>query len=395
MRIAYFDCFSGAAGDMIVGACLDAGADPEYLRGEFSKLDLDSVEIQINKVNKKGISCTSFQPVDTNEKAASHRHLSHIVEIIQRADLSSAVQQNAIQIFENLARAEAKVHGTDINKVHFHEVGAVDAIMDVVGACIALENLGIEKVYGSPLTVGGGTVRCDHGIMPVPAPATAELIKGIEIVPTTARFELLTPTGAAILTTLCLRFGPLPQMRIESIGYGAGQRDYPDLPNVLRLLVGEQAAESTAETLSDEVCILETTIDDMPSEQVGYVMEKALGQGALDVYAAPVYMKKNRPGISLTVICSVSQGAELEELLFRETTTFGIRRRVSPRSILARKHKTVATCYGTIRIKVGYLAGEEVSCSVEFEDCRKAAEEHQVPVRQVIAQAMAAYQSSK
>ncbi len=380
---------------MIVGACLDAGASCEYLRGELGKLGLPSVAIQIEKVNKKGISATSFRPVDTHPGHTHHRHLSHIVEIIQAAGFSSAVTSNAVKIFQNLAQAEAKVHNTDINKIHFHEVGAVDAIMDVVGACIALESLRIEKVLCSPLTVGGGTVSCDHGLMPVPAPATAELIKGIELVPSNVSSELLTPTGAAVLTTLSSGFGPIPALCIKSIGYGAGQRDYPGWANVLRLLVAEQKDSSAAGTLSDEVCILETNLDDMPAEQIGYVMGKALEQGALDAYSTAVYMKKNRPGVCVTVICPVSRQAQMEQLLFRETSTFGIRRRLCQRSILPREHKSVETPYGTIRIKVGFLDGQETTGSAEFEDCLQAAKQHNVSVRQVMTVAIAAYQNSR
>ncbi len=395
MKIAYFDCFSGAAGDMIVGACLDAGVSPGHLREELAKLGLPAVEIHIEKVNKKGISATSFRPVEIHKGHAHHRPLSDILKIITAAGLSAAVKNNAVQIFQNLARAEAKVHDIDINQVHFHEVGATDAILDVVGACIALESLGIEKVLCSALAVGSGTIQCEHGLLPVPAPATAELIQGIELASSPAAGELLTPTGAAVLTTLSSGFGPLPALRIESIGYGAGQRDIPGLPNVLRLLVGEQKETSTADALCDEVCILETSLDDMPAQQIGYVMGKMLEQGALDVYSTSIYMKKNRPAACLTVICPPDRQTAMERLLFRETSTFGIRRRLCQRSILPRTHKTIETLYGTIRIKVGFLDGQEITASPEFEDCLEAARRHDVPVRRVMAAAAVAYQNSR
>ncbi len=394
MKIAYFDCFSGAAGDMIVGACLDAGVSPDHLRAELAKLGLPGVEIRIEKVTKKGISATSFRPVEVRKGHIHHRHLSDILKIIVAAGLSPAVQDRAVKIFQNLARAEARVHQIEVEQVHFHEVGAVDAILDVVGACIALESLGMEKIFCSPVPVGSGTVQCDHGLLPVPAPATAELMKGIEIVPSAVSGELLTPTGAAVLTTVSSGFGPLPALQIESIGYGAGQRDFSGLPNVLRLLVGQLKEENTApEPLCDEVCILETCLDDMPAQQIGHVMGKTLEQGALDVYSTPVFMKKNRPGVCLTVICPPARQAAMEQLLFRETSTFGIRRRLCRRSILPRTHKPVETPYGTIRIKVGFLDSQEITASPEFEDCLHAAKQYNVPVRWVMAAAVTAYQS--
>ena len=293
-KIAYFDCFSGAAGDMIVAAALDASADADNLRTQLASLNLPEVTIQIEKVQKNHLAATSFHPQLT-APAKSHRHLPDILAIIQAAQLSDAVKAQAAEIFQNLARAEAKVHNIAPEQVHFHEVGAADAIVDIVGACVTLESLAVEKIYCSALTVGTGTVKCAHGVLPVPAPATAELIKGIEIRPSNIPFELLTPTGAAILTTLADSFGPPPPMKIESIGYGAGQRDLTETPNLLRLLIGQTDTESENSTHPDLVTILETNLDDATGQLIGYITEQLLNAGALDTFCTPVTMKKTDP----------------------------------------------------------------------------------------------------
>ena len=416
MKIAYFDCFSGAAGDMIVGACLDAGVSSDYLRSELARLGLDQVELKIEKVSKNGIAATSFQPIIKNHhhhhhhsdsdsdahgsgycrehKHPAHRNLQTIIEIINGAGFSDKVTQQAVKIFQRLAQAEAKVHGTTEDQIHFHEVGADDAILDIVGSCLALEALGVEKVFCSRLTVGSGTVRCEHGVLPVPAPATVELIKGIEITHSGAQVELLTPTGAAILTGLADSFGSMPPMKITGDGYGAGQRDIAEFPNVLRLLVGE-TVESGQQANADEVCVLEANIDDATAELIGYVSEKLLEAGALDVYCTAIVMKKNRPGTLITVLCRPADAARMEQIMFRESTTFGIRRHSCRRSILPRDYCTVDSPYGKIRIKQGYFDGSVITGSVEFDDCQKAAEKHNVPVKQVISAAMAAYEREK
>ena len=392
MKIAYFDCFSGAAGDMIVGACLDAGASEQRVRKELARLNLPEVDLKIEKVLKNGISATAFVPEVVRQDQPRHRHLPKIVEILAKAGLSPTVEKRAIEIFQRLAQAEAKVHGTTVEKIHFHEVGAADAIMDVVGAAVALEALGIERVFCSSPAVGAGTVKCEHGIMPVPAPATAELIKGIEIAPAPVEQELLTPTGAAILTTITRRFGSAPAMRITDIGYGAGQRTYPDLPNVLRLLVGEMAGDATDGLNSDQVVVLEANLDDTTGELIGHVTELLGKAGALDVTCTPITMKKNRPATMLSVLCKPKDEAGLERIFFTESTTLGIRKHTCQRSTLPRRHQTVETPYGRIRIKVGYLSGTPATTAVEFEDCRQAAEEHHVSVKLVMVAAMSAYQ---
>lgn len=395
MRIAYFDCFSGAAGDMIVAACLDAGAPQEVLREQLGHLRLDEAELHIEKVNKKGIAATSFEPRlrDTSTASCPHRTFETIVTLIEQAHLSDQVKGNAIKIFTRLAEAEAKVHGTSPADVVFHELGAVDAIIDIVGSCVALEALKLDKVYCSPLITGSGMVECAHGILPIPAPATAELIRGVPLGHSEASFELLTPTGAAILTTLAAEFGAMPAMSITDIGYGAGQYDNPDMANVLRVLIGE-TIEQAGDRESDEVYLLEANVDDATAELIGHVTEKLLGAGALDVYCTAIMMKKNRPGTLLSVICQSDDAAKLERLIFLESTTFGIRRQLCHRSILTRAQQTVETVFGPIGIKTGRLDGRTATCSVEFEDCREAAERHGVPVKDVMSAAMAAYKQA-
>jgi len=395
MKIAYFDCFSGAAGDMIVGAFLDAGASADHLREELAKLNLTEVDLRIEKVNKAGFSATSFHPVISHLNHTTHRHLPDILKIIAQAALSSSVQEKASRIFTRLAEAEARVHDCAVEKIHFHEVGAADAIMDIVGAAAALESLGIEKVFCSNLTVGGGTVQCEHGIMPVPAPATAELIKGIEITPTDIQLELLTPTGAAILTELSESFGPIPPMQIDATGFGAGQRDLPNQPNVLRLLIGQSAQPDQTSTLQDVVVVLEANIDDATPELIGHVTDQLTQAGALDVYCTSIAMKKNRPATSISIISRPQDTTKLEGILFTECTTLGIRRHTCQRSLLERQTKTVQTPYGQIRIKIGYYNGNPVTQAAEFEDCQKAARQHNVPLKTIMTEAILAYQNSK
>ena len=395
MTIAYFDCFSGAAGDMIVAACLDAGASADYLCSELGKLGLREIDVHIGKTVKHGIAAMTFDPrTDQHEHAGGaghgHRHLSVIVDIIDKAQLSGSAGDKAVQIFRRLAQAEAKVHGVGVEEVHFHEVGAADAIADIVGACIVLESLGVEQVYCSGLVVGGGTVRCAHGVLPVPAPATAELIKGVPLVSSGANCELLTPTGAAILTTLAAGYGPMPTMCIEAIGYGAGQRDIPDWPNVLRVLVG--SSDQAVKAQSDQVFVLEANLDDATGELIGMVTERLMEAGALDVYCTAIAMKKNRPATKISVIAQPMDAGRLEHILFVESTTLGVRRQLCQRTVLARREKVVATQYGAVTMKLGILDGQVVSAAAEFEECRRLAQKHQVAVKQVIAAAMVAYE---
>lgn len=383
MRVAYFDCFSGAAGDMIVGALLDAGADFAALRSQLSRLPVSGYELTAERVKKQGLAATKFD-VKIADGSHPHRHLKDIVKIIESADLSDRVREQSLRIFHRLAEAEAAVHGCAIEKVHFHEVGAVDAIVDIVGACVCFDLLGIDRVISSPVATGNGTVICEHGELPVPAPATAHLLRGVPVAPCEEMGELLTPTGAAILTTLADSFGAVPAMRIEQIGVGAGTRDGARRPNVVRALIGESGAPAER----DEIVLLETNLDDATGETIGHTLDRLFAGGALDAYCVPIQMKKGRPGVILTVLAAPADADRLEAMIFEETGTFGVRRRPAARATLSRTHETVDTQYGAIRVKVGARAGRHVIASPEFEDCRRAATDHGVPLREVMAETM-------
>ncbi len=386
MSIAYFDCFCGAGGDMIVASLIDAGASADVLREGLGSLGLGGYVLSIESVNKQGFAATRFH-VELKEHAQQpHRHLKQVVEILENSGLPGSAKTRATRIFERLAEAEAKVHGTTVEKVHFHEVGAVDAIVDVVGAMLAMDQLGVERVICSPIPTGSGTITCDHGVMPIPAPATAELLKGVPIAVCDEAGELITPTGAAILTTLASEFGPLPAMTVDSIGYGAGTREGRMRPNVLRVLIGQ----ATRDGDTDEIAVLETNLDDASPEVVGHCMERLLTEGALDVYAVPIHMKKSRTGVVLTVLCEPGRVEAMQRLLFAETTTFGVRRHNAARVKMRRRHVTVNTPFGDIRVKVGERNGV-ITVSPEYEDCQAAARKHDVPLREVIAAANAAW----
>ncbi len=386
MTVAYFDCFSGAAGDMIVASLIDAGADESTLRDGLSSLTVAGYTLKIEKIRKQGFAATRFLVELDSTAPQPHRHLADVIEIIRSGNLPDRVRQNSIEVFERLAKAEAQVHGTSADKVHFHEVGAVDAIVDVVGAMLALHTLGVERVVCSPIPVGSGTVTCTHGVMPIPAPATAELLQGVPLAETDETGELITPTGAAVLTTLAGDFGPLPAMRVSAIGYGAGTRDGAAVPNLLRVFLGEASDTDDA----DSVTVLETNLDDASGEIIGFTIERALQMGALDAYAVPIQMKKSRPGFVLTVICQSVDVSAMEAILFRETPTLGIRRRTMHRTKLKRRIETVDTAFGEIRIKVGQREGT-TTASPEYEDCRAAAVKHDVALREVIEAARAAW----
>jgi len=339
MKVAYFDCFAGASGDMILGSLIDAGLDVDKLKKELGKLHLTNYDIGAKKVTKKGMGGTqAVVTVDEDHHGHHHHDLHHIEEIIERSDLERPIKQKGIEIFKRLAEAEAKVHRTTIEHVHFHEVGAMDAIIDVMGAVAGFSTMGIERVYCSPLHVGTGTVECSHGTLPVPAPATMELIKEKPIYSTGVKGELLTPTGAAILTTLSSGFGPMPTMTLEKIGYGAGTSD-PAIPNLLRIAIGDVRDELEAYHM-ERVAVVETNIDDMNPQMCDYLIQKILDMGALDVFLAPLQMKKNRPGTLLTVICLPEMVGEFSDLLLKETATKGLRWRVDNR-IKARGTKKV------------------------------------------------------
>ena len=390
MKIAYFDCFSGAAGDMILASLIDAGAELDRIRSQLASLDLRGYGLAASEV-MRGLIQGQLLEVSVTSDKQPHRNLSDIQKLLADSSLDGRVGSEAAEIFQRLAQAEAEVHGTDIQKVYFHEVGAVDSIVDIVGSCIALNLLGIEKVYCSELAVGSGTIRCAHGELPVPAPATAQLLLGV---PTKVGYpgrELTTPTGAAILTSFAQSFGPAPAMRAERLGYGAGRHDDPDHPNVLRVVIGEELTEQGTDAEADEVWQVETNLDDAPGEMIGPLYDALLARGALDVYVTPIQMKKNRPGMLISVLVGPENLDEIETVLFEHTPTFGLRRRKCQRSKLSRRMVNVQTPYGSIRVKVGSRGGRELTASPEFEDCREAAEKHGVPQRQVYNEALACY----
>ena len=390
MNIGYFDCFSGASGDMILGALVACGLDPDDLRSDLALLPVSGYTIEAREVRKQGFAAVKVEVTVGEEQP--HRHLHHITDIIDGSSLPEPVRHQSKAIFTRLAEAEAAVHGTSIEKIHFHEVGAVDAIVDVVGAVCGVHRLGLSRITCSPIPTGSGTVTCQHGVMPVPAPATAELLKGVPLAECDESGELTTPTGAAILTTLSDSFGPLPAMRIRQTGYGAGTRDGRSRPNVLRLLIGE-AAETTDE--QDEVVVLEANLDDATGEQVGAAYDALFAAGALDVFTTPIAMKKNRPGVMLSVIVGWKDAAACETVLFDHTTTFGVRRHVCGRTKLSRESVAVETEFGTVRVKIGHRAGRVVRISPEFDDCLAAARQRDVPVREVMFAAERAWRASR
>ena len=376
MKIAYFDCISGISGDMILGALVHCGMPLDHLRSELGKLHLHGYELSERTVVYGGIAAVHVGVATGHEH--EHRHLSHIRRIIETSALSDRVKSQAAAVFTRLADAEARVHGTIPEEVHFHEVGAVDAIVDVVGACIGLEYFAVDEVVSTPLRLGTGTVKCAHGVMPVPVPAVVELTKGIPVVRTTIEGELTTPTGAAILTTLASSYGPLEEFIVETAGYGAGTRVREELPNVLRISIGR--VNGVYEI--DHSVLIETNIDNMNPEVYGYLSDRLFDTGAKDVYMTPIYMKKGRPGTLFSVITDEGLVDCMIDILFRETTTLGVRiSRVSRRKV-RRGSGTVRTEYGPVRVKVAYMEGFR-SFAPEFEDCARIARERRVPILSV------------
>jgi len=409
MRIAYLECFAGISGDMLLGALIDAGVPLEVLTKAAAALGLGA-EVKIERVDRSGISCTKVHVLEGGHLAEhphshdahhhSHEHahapkhshgrpLKVIRGLIEAAPLAEPVKKTAIRAFELLGQSEAKIHNVDIEKIHFHEVGAVDAIIDIVAASAGIHHLSIDAWYCSPLNVGGGMVECAHGTFPVPAPATADLLRGYPTYSAHVAKELVTPTGAALLRVLDPVFGVQPAMRVERIGYGAGTRNPKGFPNALRISVGD--AEEGART--ETVTVLETALDDLSPQVLAWVAESALAAGALDVMLTPVVMKKGRAGTLLTVLCEPEDAQALERLILRETSTLGVRVRQDQRRSLERHHVAVSTAYGEIRMKVGMLGGEVMNAAPEFEDCRAAAVRCDVPLKVVQQAAVAAYAS--
>lgn len=460
MRIAYLDCFSGMSGDMFLGALIDAGVSSELLEKTVAALDVGA-RLEISKVNRGGIAATKvdvlvhgakdllrdeFRAGEEHPRAAdphghqhtqagghthrkahmqrdagdpvasrtgasaphghSHNHslgrgLKEIKTIIHQATLTDRARRTAVSIFEVLGAAEAGIHGVDIESIQFHEVGAADAIVDIVGAAVGIDALGVDEMVCSPLNVGGGMVECAHGVFPVPAPATVELLRGVPVYSSGIQTELLTPTGAAIVKTLASRFGAFPGMKMEKTGHGAGGRDFPDWPNLVRLTVGEAwTAECSSQepagrvsmpATSEAITVIEANLDDLNPQVFGYVMARLLEAGALDAFGMPVQMKKNRPGMLLSVLCRPQDADQLTRLIFTETTTLGVRRRNEQRQTLGRTWVTVRTPWGEVRMKVASLNGAVTNYVPEYEDCRRIAAERRVPLKKVMQEATHAY----
>ena len=378
MKTLYFDCFAGVSGDMILGAMVAAGVDPQTLEDQLALLGVKGYEISFEAVDRAGISATKAN-VKTQQEHV-HRHLHDIVDIIEGSKLNDSIKRRAVQVFTRLAEAEARVHNKPVEKVHFHEVGAIDAIVDVVGATICFEVLGIERFVCSPLHVGSGTVEMEHGRFPVPPPAVTDLLLKAPIYSTEIKGELVTPTGAAIIASVCNEFGPMPPMKLKGFGYGAGARTYDKFPNVLRVLYGETDQLAIG---AERLSMIETNVDDMPAQYFGHVMDKAFELGALDCYFTPVQMKKNRPGVLLSVLCREDHREQLIQMLFAETTTIGIRSFQVERRALERRVVKVKTEYGTIDVKVSQLNGHVINEMPEYEQCRQAARDANVPLRVV------------
>lgn len=443
MRIAYLNCFSGISGDMFLGALVDAGVSPGLLRQTVRALNVGA-ELEITRTLRNGIAATKVDVIVNGEKdlpreefwekqhghshehgeqghdhrhSHSHEHLEHghahshdeahphrhehrslkeIRQIISAAPIPETAKALAIRIFQTLGEAEAKIHDKDLDSIHFHEVGSADAIVDIVCAAVGADSLGVDEWRCSALNVGGGVVHCAHGTLPVPAPAVVAMLREAPVYSSGVQKELVTPTGAAIVRTLVKSFGEFPTMKIQASGFGAGARDLPGQANVLRLTIGEAVARAVDGRESDEtVTVLEATIDDMTPQVFGYVLEKLLQNGALDAFGLPAQMKKNRPGMLLTVLARDEDAPHIMDLIFAETTTIGLRTRREQRMTLAREWVPVETRWGTVRIKLAHLHGEETNAAPEFEDCRRIAEEHRVPLKMVMQDAVRAYLEQK
>jgi pyridinium-3,5-bisthiocarboxylic acid mononucleotide nickel chelatase len=378
MRTAYFDCFSGISGDMTIGALIDAGVSFEELRAQVATLQVTGFELATEKVTKHGIAGTKFH-VHVHDPGTERRRLHDIEAILRSSGLPPRIQDRALEVFTRLAQAEAIVHRTTIDQVHFHEVGAIDSIVDITGAVLALDLLDVQRVLASAVNVGAGFIRAAHGMLPVPGPATAELLRGI---PTYARGtdgELTTPTGAALLATLAESFGPLPYLRVDQIGYGAGSKDLPHAPNLLRVFIGEDGTRGDA----DMVTVLEANLDDMNPEWFEYAQEQLFLHGALDVFYTPIFMKKNRPATKLTVLCETGAVDAIVETLFQHTSTFGVRTYEVRRQKLQRYSQTVDTPFGPIAVKIGQWGGRVVQISPEYESCRQAARLGGTPLKAI------------
>jgi hypothetical protein len=377
MRIAYFDCFSGASGDMILGSLIDAGLSPQRLREVLRKIPMEGVQLQTKKVLKGGISATRVIVAGKRDER-SHRNLKELLRIIDKSHLDSEIKKKSREVFERIASVEAKIHRKPAGEIHFHELGGLDSIVDIVGSLWGFQQIGIDKLYVSKVNVGSGFVKCEHGILPVPAPATLALMKGKPIYSSDVERELLTPTGAALLTSLGSEFGQMPPMTVERVGYGAGRDELPH-PNLLRLMIGAPFISSGKE----RVMVVETNIDDMNPQFYDYVIENLLTMEVMEVFLTPLLMKKNRPGTLLTVICSPEKLSSVTEFLLKETTTIGLRWHEEERSKADREIVLLHTRYGKIRFKLARWEGRVVNVSPEYEDCKLAAVKKKVPLKEV------------
>jgi len=381
LRTAYFDCYSGISGDMILGALVDLGVDIKNIRKALKGIDLKGYKLQAKKIQRNGLACTQITVAIEKPKhqhSHPHRSFTNIKKLIEQSGLPSKVKNNSIEIFKRIAKVEAKIHDTTIEKIHFHEVGGIDSIVDIVGGVWAIESLKLDKVYSSTLNVGEGFVDCAHGRLPVPAPATLKLLKGIPVFSTGVKTELTTPTGAAMIGFYADKFQSVPEMTIVEDGYGAGSRIIPSIPNLLRVMVGEMSLND-----ADSLVMIETNIDDMNPELFDAVMESLFEAGALDVYFSSITMKKNRPATKVSVLAEKKEREVLSKILLRETTSFGVRFYEVGRLTLDREIQKLKTSYGVIKIKIGSLDGETVQATPEFEDCRNAARKKKIPVKKV------------
>jgi uncharacterized protein (TIGR00299 family) protein len=381
MRVAYFDCFSGASGDMILGSMIDAGLSPHELREELDKLQIPTIRLKVKKVLKGGISATQVI-VEGRSETRSHRNLREILRIINRSHLESEVKKKSIEIFQRIASVEAKIHRRPVEEIHFHELGGLDSVVDIVGSVWGLNQIGADEVHVSKINVGTGFVKTEHGILPVPAPATLALMKGKPIYSSGVERELLTPTGAAILTSLGSRFGQLPPIKLARIGYGAGRDDLPH-PNLLRLIIGT----STGTSGKERVTVIETNIDDMNPQFYDYIMERLLAMGVLEVFITPIIMKKNRPATLLTVISPAEKLHSVTGFLLRETTTIGLRWREEERSLADRETLPIQTRYGKIRFKLARWEGRMVNLSPEYDDCKRLSLRKRIPLKEIFEEA--------
>ena len=377
---------------MLLGALIDAGVSVAELRADLATLPLAGYQIVAEPIAQHGLRGTAARVVVESAQPAVERTLADVEAVIRDGQLPPGVRERALAIFRQLASAEASVHGVPIEQVHFHEVGGVDAMVDIVCAAVGAEALEVDEIVCSPLNVGGGMVKCAHGMFPVPAPAAVELLANAPVYSSGLQAELVTPTGAAIVKTLASRFAAFPEMKIEKSGYGAGSRDFPGHPNVVRLTVGESVSNAlAAKTASETISVLEANLDDLNPQVFGYVMDRLLEEGALDVFGVPVQMKKNRPGMLLTVLCKPEDASKLTQLIFTETTTLGVRRRDEVRQTLARRWETIGTPWGDVRIKIASMNGTVTNYAPEYEDCRRIAAEHHVPLKTVMQEAARAY----